>query len=140
MVAEGGRVAEQTVGSVGGGQLNGWQLDGLGGSGDGRGSQEAAVQSVAVYGGGVHVVDGAGDQGVIAVLSLLQLDELGVSRGVSFNWLKGSSLVLDSLLGHSGHGVHCTKAVASIDKLGSPSGNGAGSGEDDEELHGRLVR
>merc|ERR1719476_1128232 len=131
MVAEGGRVAEQTVGSVGGGQLNGRQLDGLGGGGDGRGSQEATVQSVAV--------DGAGDQGVVTVLSLLQLDELGVSRGVSFNWLKGSSLVLDSLLGHSGHGVHCTKAVASIDKLGSPSGNGAGSGEDDEELHGRLV-
>merc|ERR1719318_1223049 len=82
MVAEGGRVAKQTVGSVGGGQLNGRQLDGLGG--DGRGSQEAAVQSVAVDGGGVHVVDGAGDQGVIAVLSLLQLDELGVSWGVSF--------------------------------------------------------
>ena len=110
MVAEGSRVAKQTVGSVGGGQLDGRQLDGLGSGGDGRGSQEAAVQAVAVDSGGVHVVDGAGDQGVVAVLGLLQLNQLGVSRGVSLDWLEGSSLVLDGLLGHSGHGVHCTKA------------------------------
>ena len=110
MVAKSGRVAEQTVGSVGGGKLNGGQLDGLGGSSDGRGSQEAAVQAVAVDSGGVNVVDGAGDQGVIAVLGLLQLDELGVSGGVSFDWLKGGCLVLDGLLGHGGDGVHGTKA------------------------------
>ena len=73
MVAEGSGVAKQTVGGVGGGQLNSWQLDGLGGSGDGRGSQEAAVQAVAVDSGGVHVVDGAGDQGVVAVLGLLNM-------------------------------------------------------------------
>ena len=110
MVAEGSRVAKQTVGSVGGGQLDGGQLDGLSSGGDGRGSQEAAVQAVAVDGGGVDVVDGPGDQGVVAVLGLLQLDELGVSGSVGLNWLKGSSLVLDGLLGHSGHSVHCTKA------------------------------
>merc|ERR1719237_407592 len=82
MVAEGSGVAKQTVGGVGGGQLNSWQLDGLGSSGDGRGSQEAAVQAVAIDSGGVHIVDGAGDQGVVAVLGLLQLNQLGVSRGV----------------------------------------------------------
>merc|ERR1719362_1176933 len=133
-------VAKQAVGSVGGGQLNGGQLDGLGSGSDGGGGQETAVQAVAVDSGGVHVVDRAGDQGVVAVLGFLQLDQLGVGGCVGFYWLKGSSLVLDGLLCYRGHGVHCAKTVASIDKLGSPSGNGASSGEDDKELHGRLVR
>ena len=110
MVAKGMGVADQAMGSVSGGQLDVGQLNGLSSSSDGRGSQEATVQAVAVDSRGVDVVDGAGDQSVVAVLGLLQLDQLGVSRGVSLDWLEGSSLVLDGLLGHSGHGVHCTKA------------------------------
>ena len=110
MVAEGSGVAKQAVGSVGGGQLNGGQLDGLGSGCDGRGGQETAVQAVAVDSRGVHVVDRAGDQGVVAVLRLLQLDQLGVGGCVGFDWLKGGSLVLDGLLCQCGHGVHCAKA------------------------------
>merc|ERR1719504_357767 len=120
MVAEGSGVAKQSVGSVGGGQFNGGQLNRLGGGGDGGGSQEAAVQAVAVDGGCVHVADGAGHQGVVAVLRLLQLDQLGVGRSVGLDRLKCGRLVLDGLLCHGGHRMHCAKPVASIDKLGSP--------------------
>merc|ERR1719481_1827027 len=41
------------------------------------------------------VGDRARDKGVELVLSLLQLNQSGISRGVSLNRLKGSSLVLD---------------------------------------------
>ena len=68
MVAESSWVAEQTVGGVGGGQLDGGKLDGLGGGGDGGGDGAVAVDS-----GSVHVVDWPGHQRVVAVLGLLNM-------------------------------------------------------------------
>ena len=40
----------------------------------------------------------------------LQLDQLGVGGGVGLNRLEGGGLVLDGLLGDSGHGVHRAEA------------------------------
>ena len=71
MVAEGSRVAKQTVGSVGGGQLDGGKLDGLGGGGDGGG--DGAMKSIAVDSRSVDVVDWPGHQRVVAVLGLLNM-------------------------------------------------------------------
>ena len=110
MVAKGMGVADQAMGSVSGGQLDVGQLNGLSSSSDGRGSQEATVQAIAVDSRGVDVVDGAGDQSVVAVLGLLQLNELGIGGCVSFNRLESCGLVLHRLLCHGGNSVHCTKA------------------------------
>merc|ERR1719268_403727 len=128
------------MGGVGGGQLNGRKLDGLGGGGDGGG--DGTMETIAVDSGSVHVVHWPGHQGVVAVLGLLQLDQLGVGGGVGLHRLEGGGLVLDGLLGDGGYGVHCAEAetVTSIDELGSPSGDGAGGGENNKELHGRLVK
>ena len=57
------------MGGVGGGQLDGGELDGLGGGGDGGG--DGAMETIAVDGGSVHVVDWPGHQRVVAVLGLL---------------------------------------------------------------------
>merc|ERR1719336_1149491 len=128
------------MGGVGGGQLDGGKLDRLGGGGDGGG--DGTMETIAVDSGSVDVVDWPGHKRVVAVLRLLQLDQLGVGGGVGLNRLEGGGLVLDGLLGDSGHGVHRAEAetIASIDELGSPSGDGAGGGEDNKELHGRLVK
>merc|ERR1712203_133891 len=104
MVAKGMGVADQAMGSVSGGQLDVGQLNGLSSSSsDGRGSQEATVQAIAVDSRGGDVVDGAGDQSVVAVLGLLQLNELGIGGCVSFNRLESCGLVLHRLLCHGGH-------------------------------------
>ena len=71
MVAESSWVAEQTVGGVGGGQLDGGKLDGLGGGGDGGG--DGAMKSIAVDSRSVDVVHWPGHQGVVAVLGLLNM-------------------------------------------------------------------
>ena len=69
MVAESSGVAEKTMGGVGGGQLNGRKLDGLGGGGDGGG--DGTMETIAVDSGSVDVVDWPGHQRVVAVLGLL---------------------------------------------------------------------
>ena len=71
MVAESSWVAEQTVGGVGGGQLDGGKLDGLGGGGDGGG--DGAMETIAVDSRSVDVVDWPGHQRVVAVLGLLNM-------------------------------------------------------------------
>merc|ERR1719462_195830 len=81
------------MGGVGGGQLDGGKLDGLGGGGDGGG--DGTMETVAVDSGSVDVVHWPGHQRVVAVLCLLQLDQLGVGGGVGLNRLEGGGLVLD---------------------------------------------
>ena len=68
MVARSSGVAKESVGGVGGGQLDGGKLDGLGGGGDGGGDGAVAVDS-----GSVDVVDWPGHQRVVAVLRLLNM-------------------------------------------------------------------
>ena len=71
MVAQSSGVAKESVGGVGGGQLDGGKLDGLGGGGDGGG--DGAMETIAVDSRSVDVVDWPGHQRVVAVLRLLNM-------------------------------------------------------------------
>ena len=54
---------------------------------------------------GGDILDRSRDEGVVAVLSLLQLDQLGVSGGVGLHGLEGGGLVGEGLLDGGGDGV-----------------------------------
>ena len=71
---------------------------------------------------GGHVLCRPGHEDIIAVLSLLQLNQLGVGGGGGIHGLEGGGLVADGLLGNSGDSmdsVGCSVGVASIQQLGS---------------------
>ena len=83
---------------------------------------------------GVDILDWAGDEDVVAVFGLLQLNKLGISWGGGINSLESSGLVLDGLLGHGGDGVDSSKSksISSVGvwELRSTVGNGnSDSGE-----------
>ena len=66
---------------------------------------------------GGDVLDRPGHEDIIAVLSLLQLNQLGVGGGGGIHGLEGGGLVVDGLLGNRGDSVDsvdCSVGVASI--------------------------
>merc|ERR1739838_1184287 len=77
---------------------------------------------------GVDILDWAGDEDVVAVFGLLQLNKLGISWGGGIDSLESSGLVCESLLGHGGDGVDSSKSksISSVGiwELRSTVGNG----------------
>ena len=67
------------------------------------------------------VLGGSGHQDVVAVLSLLQGDQLGVSGGGGLHGLESGGLVGEGLLGHGGDGMDGVggvwEAVAAVEQL-----------------------
>ena len=74
---------------------------------------------------GGDVLDRSRDEGVVAVLSLLQLDQLGVGGGVGLHGLEGGGLVGEGLLDGGGDGMG--------DGVGVPQPVGVA-----QQLRGRL--
>merc|ERR1719323_3050908 len=85
------------------------------------------------------ILDWTGNKSVVAVLGLLQLDQLGVSRGVSLDRLEGGGLVGEGLLDGGWHGVGdgvgVPKTIGIADQLGSGLGRGENYGQHNQELH-----
>ena len=87
-----------------------------------RQSKSSIAVSMRVGHWGGHVLCRPGHEDIIAVLSLLQLNQLGVGGGGGIHGLEGGGLVADGLLGNSGDSmdsVGCSVGVASIQQLGS---------------------
>merc|ERR1719250_353276 len=89
---------------------------------------------------GVDILDWAGDEDVVAVFSLLQLNKLGISWGSSINSLESCCLVLEGLLDGGGDSVDSSKTISTIQELGGTLSSNSESREDNQELHIGLVR
>merc|ERR1719474_319372 len=100
------------------------------------------VSSICGNSWGVDIVDWSGNKDVVAVFGLLKLNKLGISRGISFDRLKSSGLVLDGLLGDCRDGMDGTKTktISTIDKLRSPVGSNGKGSENNQELHIGLTQ
>ena len=84
-------------------------------------SCQGLTQSVMVGHRAGDVLGGSGHQDVVAVLSLLQGDQLGVSGGGGLHGLESGGLVGEGLLGHGGDGMDGVggvwEAVAAVEQL-----------------------
>ena len=78
---------------------------------------------------GGDVLGRSGHQDIVAVVGLLQLNQLGVSRGGGVHGLEGGGLVVDGVLRHGGDGVD-----------GVGSGVGVAGIAAVQQLGGRLDR
>ena len=73
---------------------------------------------------GRDVLDWPGHQDIVAVVSLLQLNQLGVGGGGGIHGLEGGGLVVDGVLGNGGDSVDGVgsgigvASIASIQQLG----------------------
>ena len=88
-----------------------------------RQSKSSIAVSMGVGHWGGDILDRSGHQNIIAVVSLLQLNQLGVSGGGGVHGLEGGGLVVDGVLSHGRDGVDSMASVgvasiATIQKLG----------------------
>ena len=87
-----------------------------------RQSKSSIAVSMRVGHGGGDILHWPGHQDVVAVLSLLQLNQLGIGGGGGLHRLEGGGLVVDGVLGNSGHGVDSVgvgeAGVAAVQQLG----------------------
>ena len=83
--------------------------------------------------GGGDVLSGSRHQNIITVLSLLQADQLGVSRSGRIHGLESGCLVGEGLLGHGGDGLDGVGSVgvgeATVQKLRGAVGRDGQDGE-----------
>ena len=85
--------------------------------------------------GGGDILGRSGHQDIVAVVSLLQLNQLGVGGGGGIHGLEGGGLVVDGLLGNGGDSVDsvgCSVGVASIATIQKLGGGLDRDGEDRE--------
>ena len=88
------------------------------------------VSSIGGNSWGVDILDWAGDEDVVAVFSLLQLNKLGISWGSSINSLESCCLVLEGLLDGGGDSMDSSKTISTIQELGGTLSSNSESRED----------
>ena len=84
--------------------------------------QDRLTVSMRVGHWGGDVLGRSGHQDIVAVVCLLQLNQLGVGGGGGIHGLEGGGLVVDGLLSHGGDGMDSVgvgeASIATIQQLG----------------------
>ena len=78
-------------------------------------------------------------QDIVAVVSLLQLNQLGVSGGGGVHGLEGGGLVVDGMLSHGRDGVDSVASSVGVASIATIQQLGGGLDRDGEDRENNLA-
>ena len=103
-----------------------------------RQSKSSIAVSMGVGHRGGDVLDRSGHQNIIAVVSLLQLNQLGVSGGGGVHGLEGGGLVVDGVLGNGGDSVDGVGSGIGVASIAAVQQLGGGLDRDGQDRENNL--